>query len=285
MSVTRTLVATDLDRTMIFSAAALALPGPDEAAPSLLCTEVYQGVPLSFSTAAAVTALQQVHRSAVLVPVTTRTDAQYRRVRFPGIAPAFAVTTNGGSIVVDGEPDAGWAASIRRRLAATSAPLAEVVAEVDRRTSEDWLLKRRVAEDLFCYLVAEPAAVPDGFVVEWDAWCRDRGWWVSVQGRKIYAIPLELTKERALAEVAQRAGTERVLAAGDGALDAGFLTMADAAMRPPHGELHQLGWTAPGVGVADVPGVLAGEQIARWFAAEVAAPTTGAVRPAALGVG
>nr|WP_328842143.1 HAD family hydrolase [Nakamurella leprariae] len=275
----RTLVATDLDRTMIYSAAALALPGPDEAAPTLICTEVYQGVPLSFSTATAVAALQQVHRSAVLVPVTTRTDAQYRRVRFPGIAPAFAVTSNGGSIVVDGAPDAGWAAAVRRRLAETSAPLAEVVAEVDRRAG-DWVLKRRTAEDLFCYLVAEPSTVPDGFVADWDAWCRERGWWVSVQGRKIYAIPLALTKERALAEVAARAGTDRTLAAGDGALDAGFLTMADAAMRPPHGELHQLGWTAAGVSMADVPGVLAGEQIARWFAAEV-----DAARPAVVGVG
>ncbi|MBM9467941.1 HAD family hydrolase [Nakamurella leprariae] len=279
MSVPRTLVATDLDRTMIYSAAALALPGPDEAAPTLICTEVYQGVPLSFSTATAVAALQQVHRSAVLVPVTTRTDAQYRRVRFPGIAPAFAVTSNGGSIVVDGAPDAGWAAAVRRRLAETSAPLAEVVAEVDRRAG-DWVLKRRTAEDLFCYLVAEPSTVPDGFVADWDAWCRERGWWVSVQGRKIYAIPLALTKERALAEVAARAGTDRTLAAGDGALDAGFLTMADAAMRPPHGELHQLGWTAAGVSMADVPGVLAGEQIARWFAAEV-----DAARPAVVGVG
>ncbi|MBB1247260.1 HAD family hydrolase, partial [Streptomyces durbertensis] len=44
------LFASDLDRTLIYSAAALGLTGPDHAAPRLLCVEVYQAKPLSYLT-------------------------------------------------------------------------------------------------------------------------------------------------------------------------------------------------------------------------------------------
>ncbi len=90
-----------------------------------------------------------------------------------------------------------------------------------------------------------------------------------MQGRKIYALPRGLTKEAALGEVRRRTGATRLLAAGDGALDAGFLTMADAAIRPPHGELADTGWRAAHVQVTEAIGVLAGEEISRWLAAQL----------------
>ncbi len=90
-----------------------------------------------------------------------------------------------------------------------------------------------------------------------------------MQGRKIYALPSGLTKEAALVEVVQRTGAARLLAAGDGALDAGFLAVADAAIRPPHGELHEMGWQATNLRVAPSAGVLAGEEICRWLADQV----------------
>lgn len=40
------LVASDLDRTLIYSAPALDLTGPDAQAPRLLCVEVYESRPL-----------------------------------------------------------------------------------------------------------------------------------------------------------------------------------------------------------------------------------------------
>jgi hypothetical protein len=44
------LVASDLDRTLIYSAAALALTMPDARAPRLLCVEVHESRPLSYMT-------------------------------------------------------------------------------------------------------------------------------------------------------------------------------------------------------------------------------------------
>jgi hypothetical protein len=61
-----------------------------------------------------------------------------------------------------------------------------------------------------------------------------------------------------------------LLAAGDGALDAGMLAMADDGIRPAHGELFESGWQAPQVRVTANIGVHAGEEIVRWFAERVA---------------
>ena len=66
--------------------------------------------------------------------------------------------------------------------------------------------------------------------------------------------------------IADRIGARWVFAAGNGALDAGFLAAADAGMRPPHGELAELGWKHPSVVIGDRPGVLAADDITSWFA-------------------
>ncbi len=239
------MIASDLDRTLIYSSSALQLPTLDEHSPTLISVEIFGGRPHSFMTLAASRRLAEIAAAATFVPITTRTITQYKRVRFPGLEPRFAVTSNGGNILVDGVPDVGWHRSISAAIAAGAATLSEVKLELKARSHDDWVLKRRVGDDLFCYLVVDPLKVPNDFVESWTSWCDDRSWRVSVQGRKIYAVPQPLTKERAMRAVADRIGARRVLAAGDGALDAGFLAAADEGIRPPHGELAAARLEAP----------------------------------------
>jgi hypothetical protein len=44
-----------------------------------------------------------------------------------------------------------------------------------------------------------------------------------------------------------------------------MLELADAAIRPCHGELEGLGWSRPHVTVTAQAGVLGGEEIVTWF--------------------
>jgi hypothetical protein len=254
------LVASDLDRTLIYSAAALGLTVPDAQAPRLLCVETYRHKPLSYLTETAAGLLVRLAGQAVFVPTTTRTREQYHRVRLPGPPPAYAVCANGGHLLVDGVSDPGWQAEVRRRLT-DCAPLAEIRDHLRRTADPAWLLKERVAEDLFAYLVVDRAELPDTYVKELGDWAGARGWTVSLQGRKIYAVPRPLTKSAAVAEVARRTGAETVYAAGDSLLDADFLLAADAGWRPGHGELADTGWTAPHVTALPERGVAAGERI------------------------
>lgn len=263
-----TLVCSDLDRTLIYSAAALGLTGPDVDAPRLLCVEVYQQAPLSYVTEAAAAGLVALAAETTLVPTTTRTPEQYRRVHLPGPPPAFAITANGGRLLVDGVVDGDWSAHVAEQLAA-SAPLAEVHEKLSG--AREFLLRLRTAEDLFAYAVVDRAAVPVAWVAELGAWCAESGWSVSVQGRKVYCVPDGLRKSTAAHEVARRAGTTTMLAAGDSLLDTDLLLAADDAVRPAHGELHDSRFTAPHVAVTATAGVFAGEEIVAWFRARVAA--------------
>lgn len=101
------------------------------------------------------------------------------------------------------------------RLGDECASLDEVRAHLVAAADPAWLLKERVAEDLFAYLVVERALLPDGWVKELAEWAAPHGWAVSLQGRKIYAVPQPLTKSAAVREVARRTGAEQILAAGD----------------------------------------------------------------------
>lgn len=258
-----TLVASDLDRTLIYSAAALQLTMADAQAPRLLCVEVYESRPLSYLTETAAGLLAQLAAGSVFVPTTTRTREQYQRIHLPGPAAEFAICANGGHILVDGVSDPDWQRQVAARLADECASLAEVRAHLVAAADPAWLLKERVAEDLFAYLVVDRALLPEGWVKELGEWAEPRGWTVSLQGRKIYAVPQPLTKSAAVREVARRTGATRTLAAGDSLLDADLLLAADRGWRPGHGELADSGWSAANVDVLPEKGVAAGEEILR----------------------
>ncbi|WP_231591294.1 HAD family hydrolase [Saccharothrix sp. ST-888] len=278
----RFLVASDLDRTLIYSNRALALDVPDRLAPRLLSVEVHDGRALSFMTEQAARLLAELVESVLFVPATTRTRAQYERVNLPGPTPgwipSYAICANGGQLLVNGVPDQDWQAEVQSRLASGSAPLDEVVEHLAIVADPEWTHKRRTADHLFAYLVVERAELPEGWLAELTGWCAERGWTVSLQGRKVYAVPAPLTKSSALAEVERRTGAATVLTAGDSLLDADLLLAADQAWRPGHGELADTDWTAPRVTALTQAGVAAGEEIVRQFLARVRAGAGAPVR-------
>ncbi|MFF6774609.1 HAD family hydrolase [Streptomyces sp. NPDC012637] len=267
------LVASDLDRTLIYSSGALALGMPDPQAPRLLCVEVHEAKPLSYVTERAADELRALASETVFVPTTTRTRKQYQRIRLlggttaPAPAPKYAICANGGHILVDGVSDPDWHAEVLRRVADACAPLAEIRAYLTATTDLSWVRKHRVAEDLFAYLVVERERLPQDWLDRFTEWAGERGWTVSLQGRKVYAVPKPLTKSAAMREVARRTGATLTLAAGDSLLDADLLLAADLAWRPGHGELADSGWTAPHVTALPHRGVAAGEEIVRRFRA------------------
>lgn len=265
------LVASDLDRTLIYSHDACGLPeghGVD-----LVCVEHYEGKPLSYLTATAASLVAEIAEAAVFVPVTTRTRAQLARIQLPGPPARYAVAANGGFILRDGQADADWSRQVADTLAATSAPLDEIWAHLQTVFDPAFTRTMRRAEELFAYAVTERAAIPAGFVDELAAWATGRGWTTSLQGRKLYLVPGGLQKSVAVAEVARRVGARTFVAAGDSLLDTDLLLAADRAIRPAHGELADSGLTAQHLAVTRGHGVLAGEEIAAWLLAACVVPT------------
>ncbi len=267
----RPLAAVDLDRTLIYSAAALQRHG-DQQVP-VVAVERYRDTDASFVTRPAAAALARLPERALLVPATTRTPEQLARVTLPGPAPRYAVAANGGVLLVDGRADASW----RRRVAAAvgaAASVAEVRAHVERVCAPAWTSAVRTAAELFCYALLDRDAAPPDLVAQEAAWAGPRGWQVSLQGRKLYWVPRALTKSAAVAEIRRREDAGALLAAGDSLLDADLLLAAEAGIVARHGELHASGWRAEQVAVTRREGVRAGEEIADWLLRRAAAPAS-----------
>jgi hypothetical protein len=259
------LVATDLDRTMIYSRRAGQLDSP---APPLVEVEQHDGAAASWMTAAAASAFEQLAATVAVVPVTTRVPEQLARVRLPGRPPPFTVASNGGHLYVGADLDDDWTRRVRKTLA-EGHPLAEVWEHVGQVCRPEFTRALRNAAGLFCYAAIEPGELPSGFVDDVGAWAAERGWRVSRQGRKLYWVPDQLTKSAAVAEVADRLGAETVFAAGDSLLDVDLLLAADRAIHPRHGELYEGGWSAPTVATTQASGLRAGEEIVHWLADQV----------------
>ncbi len=269
------VLATDLDRTLIYSRAAA---GDTHAA--MVAVERDQGRDASWMSVAATGRYADLHRRALVLPVTTRTPDQYARIRLPGPQPGFAVTANGGVLLVDGAVDRDWNRTVASRLADV-ASLAEVWEHAGRVCRPEWTDTLRNALGLFCYAVLQPARVPAGFVAEIEPWARRRGWQVSMQGRKLYWVPRWLTKSAAVDEVVRRTGAAPVFAAGDSLLDADLLEHAERGIAARHGELVAGGWRAPHVTITEGRGIDAGTEIVAWLAERAGLRSDRATGPAA----
>lgn len=256
------LCAVDLDRTIIYSRRALG------EVPDAVPVERHDGADVSWLTAAAAAGLEELRRLAQVVPVTTRTPAQYGRVFLPGGPPRYAVCANGGVLLVDGSADCDWQRRVDAAVARV-APLREVWEQAVRLCRPEWTVKLRNADGLFCYAVTRPQDRPAGLVAEAAAWAAGRGWRVSLQGRKLYWVPAPLRKSAAVGEIVRREQVETVLAAGDSLLDDDLLESADAGIVARHGELVASGWSAPHVRVTASTGGAAGAEIVAWLLATV----------------
>lgn len=257
------LVATDLDRTLIYSRAARGIGADAEA----VCVEWYEGEAAGFVTRRARELLVTLAQRTLVVPVTTRVPAQYSRVVLPVQTP-FAVVANGGVLLVDGRPDPDWSAIVAQRVL-SSAGHPEVFQHLHEVCDPAWTTAVRDAIGLFCYAVVCPDAVPRSWLAELLQWASERGWVVSQQGRKLYCLPTGVTKSAAVAEVARRVGAPRVLAAGDSLLDLDLLLFADRAVVPRHGELFDRDIVAPIFDCTPSTGIRAGEEILLWFGREL----------------
>lgn len=257
----RTLVGSDLDRTLIYSTAALAAGDP---VTDPVCVERYRGGEQSFMSARALAGLGELSRVLGFVPVTTRTERQYHRITLPGVRVTHAVTTNGGVLIHDGTACPDWAGLVAKRLAEVTAQ-AEALTILAPLLRGEWIRELRDADGYFSYLLLHPELTPGDWAAELGERAEAIGWTSSWQGRKLYLIPRSLTKEAALAEIAARTGASTLLTAGDSLLDRGMLLAADRAIRPRHGELEDEDWRPDGLSVTQHTGGRAADDIVAWF--------------------
>ena len=264
------LFASDLDQTLIYSHRRLLNQELDQ---QIRPVESLEDRFISFMTQNALGTLKGIAQSCLFVPVTTRTKLQYRRINFHeyGITHHYAVTSNGGTIFAEGVEDKDWSQIILEGkdncLAAR-----DLIAKFNNIAHPSWVIKDsgKLADDLFYYCLIEREKIPATELAAFKIWASDNRWELSVQGRKLYLVPLNVNKKAAIQYIKEKEGITRVVAAGDSLLDLDMLKAADLALAPAHGELYSL-YLQGLLGLGDIrfsrnSGILAAEEILRIVA-------------------
>lgn len=211
---------TDLDNTLIYSY-------KHDIGQEKLLVERNAEKELSYMTRQTHAMLRELSAKMLIVPTTTRTLEQYRRIDLQIGTVPYALVCNGGVLLVDGEEDADWYAASLRAVSDSRAEVQRSIALLEkdaRRTFEV-----RYIKDLFVFTKCEN---PEMVVAELKQALQMERVEVFYNGTKVYVLPKNLTKGHAIERFKKYIGAQRQIAAGDSAFDIPMLQTADIAFAP-----------------------------------------------------
>lgn len=260
------IYASDLDRTLIYSLGAIGVP---ENTPGLIPAEIIEGKTRSYISQQALNQLMDLNTRIIFIPVTTRTIQQYKRINLfqETVIPDYAVTSNGGNILIGGVVDKEWRESIGRLVARHSAGAEEVRSYIKAVLREDWIISENYCDDLFYSFMVYRDQLPLDEITNLSDRLYNLGWRVSLQGRKLYAVPAAVNKSDAILHLRRTVRSEPMVASGDSLLDKSLLESADYAIAPCHGEIfaeQQSGLVKSRYPFTKESGVFAGDEILQY---------------------
>jgi len=236
----KTMLASDLDQTLIYSHRSCSNKNVEN---QIKPVEWLEDRYISYMTERALSQLQYLSRNLLFVPVTTRTKLQYQRINFfdYGISYQYAVTSNGGRIFFNGIEDQDWMQQVsagRKNCLAVE----DLINRFNEIRHSSWVHQDsgKLADDLFFYCLIEREKIPVTELAAFKLWARDNNWELSIQGRKLYLVPINVNKKAAVQYIRVKEGIDQLVAAGDSLLDLDMLKTADFAVAPAHGELYSL---------------------------------------------
>lgn len=263
-----TVIATDLDRTLIFSEGFVR---NRPTSTPIVGVEQYQGRNISLMAAEVHRGLSRLADRVTLIPTTTRTRAQLRRIDL-GFTPTLEICCSGGAILQRDEPDLEWAATVAALVAAECMPYAEAEAGFAGWADQSWMRQLRDAEGIFLIASVEADSLPREELEALTQTLLVGNWRVVHQGSKVYALPRVVTKSAAVAHLESKLGDE-VWAAGDSVLDWDMLAHASRSWTSADGELANSGRGAGHLHVTEAHGLDASVEIVRaWCALTGLAP-------------
>lgn len=215
------IFATDLDNTMIFSHRLV--EGIEN---QLCCVEYYNQKPLTYMSYGSIEILKKLIEQIIVIPVTTRSFAQFQRV---GIFPTckYAIVDNGGIILENGNINLLWKEHVN-----------EILKDYDLPGTLEFLsrlfgssLKAKIVDGIFIFAKCDdPNACKKVFECEFSA----DNWTLSFHRNKVYIIPKRITKGNALKFVCETLirDNHSVITAGDSDLDLSMLEYASYGIIP-----------------------------------------------------
>ncbi|WMJ79896.1 HAD family hydrolase [Clostridium sp. MB40-C1] len=232
------IFASDLDRTLIYSKKLIDHNGED-----IVLVERYNGEDLSFMKKAVIDKLGNMKEKIMFIPVTTRTIDQYNRIFMikDHIKPKYAVVSNGGNILINGEIDKDWRNIIEKKIERVIHYKFVQKRFLESFKDVSWINKMILRDKLFFSIHFDNKdKINLDELYKFKEWAEANYWNVSLQGRKLYIVPSAVNKWDAVLYIKQKERIDKVVSAGDSLLDYPILINAEYSMCASHGELFKM---------------------------------------------
>ena len=214
------LFCSDLDNTLIYS-------HRREMPADKVLAEYLDGREQSYVTSYSAQALGKLAENDIfLVPVTTRTQAQFDRIFIfgqNGIVPCrYALVCNGSVLLKDGVPDEKWLAE---SMAVAEREFPEVKRIYGKMLETPERDHAKLIEPFMAYMLSDRAAeLTQELSQEADSSLVT----VCTHSRKVYCMAKSLTKGMAVKRLKEYLSADTLIAAGDSELDIPMLEAADS---------------------------------------------------------
>lgn len=211
---------TDLDNTLIYSY-------KHDIGNDKINVEIYQGREISFITGKTSEYLEKLMQNITIIPITTRTLEQYNRINL-GIGDIeYALVCNGGILLEKGCSNTNWYNESLKMISDSRRDLLKAIEFLEKE--EQRYFEIRFIDDLFVFTKCHfPEIVVEKIKKQLDCNLVD----VFNNGDKVYVVPKELNKGRALKRLKDYLKIDFAIAAGDSEFDIPMLKEADFAYAP-----------------------------------------------------
>ena len=213
------LLAVDMDNTLIHSA--------KKRRSGDVCVEIYNGNEQSFMSVREIELMRSLPENITLLPVTTRSIEQYKRIVWPdGLAPQRALVTNGAILLDDGIPMAGWSEGYTKLAEKYADEFAVLCDDIGNKAD---VLRCRMVDGMYLFACCETAEQAYTYAEQYKGRTELT---VQPSGRKLYFFPSELNKGKAVKRYRDNYGCKMLICAGDSVIDYPMLEISDIAIVP-----------------------------------------------------
>ncbi|MBQ7528453.1 HAD hydrolase family protein [bacterium] len=207
--------ATDLDNTLLYSY--------KHCRPGDICVEYIKGKEQGYMPMSVYESLRVIADHAEIIPITTRSIDQYKRINWPaGAEPKIAAVTNGSILLGNSALNCQWEENVEASMSELERMQAILA------ISTDYIRCRMVDNKyLFVYCAKEIDPIQQSKAIQELTPLK-----VTASGKKIYLFPPGVDKGTATSKIRRFLEPDLLISAGDSDIDLPMLNQADIALVP-----------------------------------------------------
>ncbi|MBP2026364.1 hypothetical protein J2Z35_000153 [Acetoanaerobium pronyense] len=223
----------DLDNTLIFGKRWTLNSDID----SIVGVERKDELEIAYMTNKGYELLKELSQNLNFIPTTARTIEQYKRIHIfkKSIKVKYAIMTNGGNILIDGDIDKDWQKRMNIKIK-NSLGQEEGKEIATKIIGIESIKNLKTADNIYFYAVLKKA-LSEEIINELKEYFNPKGVSVKNVGKKVYFIPFGVDKHKACVYLKDLIGENDYFSAGDSIMDENMLLNSELGFIPASGGL------------------------------------------------